>query len=232
MHNRNTIRCILFLSILWTCPLVIADDYIVEMIFFAHKGDDRESSVHAQNQSLAQPDVESAILLDDSAVFYDFLPLSENAFRLHDQAKLLTMSGKYRIMQHIAWLQPGFAKEAAIPVRIHTGRDFSDQFNKLIPTHADSSNEAEMDTSTLRELDGTVKVFLARYLHIFTDLIYRRPFGHKAQSHIDPASSGQDLNLTEHTLKTHRKLRSGELHYIDHPLFGILVEIRPAGNED
>ncbi len=232
MHYLNIFRRIVFLSALWACPLALADDYIVEMIFFAHEGNNWEPSVHAQKQSPHQPDIQSAIPLNDSAVFYDFLPLSENEFRLHDLANLLTTSGKYRVMQHVAWLQPGLAKEAAIPVRIQAGKDFNDTFKELKPIQVDSSNAAELGKISVRELDGTVKVFLARYLHIFTDLIYRRPSGSEALPSTEFDSSGRDLHLTEHALKAHRKMRSEELHYIDHPLFGILVEIRSAENED
>ena len=44
--------------------------------------------------------------------------------------------------------------------------------------------------------------------------------------------SEHDRVLADFPLKIHRKMRSKELHYIDHPLFGILVEIRPAQSED
>ena len=44
--------------------------------------------------------------------------------------------------------------------------------------------------------------------------------------------SGYERVLADFPLKVHRKMRSKELHYIDHPLFGILVEIRPAQSED
>ncbi len=104
---------------------------------------------------------------------------------------------------------------------------------------------------SLPALDGTVKVHRARYLHVQLDLLYYRPVdGHVA---VDPsastaASSGAtpaplpdspDTALIEQLmaeadatpklfrLRESRRMRSRELHYLDHPLFGALVEAWP-----
>lgn len=55
---------------------------------------------------------------------------------------------------------------------------------------------------------GLVRVSLGRYLHFDTNLVYR----------------GSNATLQS---KEHRRLRSRELHYIDHPSFGILLEMTP-----
>ena len=109
MRIHTRINCILFFSLLWVCQPVLAKDYIVEMIFFAN--------VPAAEEPLAQvaepvtlPDLQDAILLDDSALLHDFLPLPQEALELADQAAALTASEKYQILEHVAWLQPGLAK--------------------------------------------------------------------------------------------------------------------------
>lgn len=60
---------------------------------------------------------------------------------------------------------------------------------------------------------GTAKVSVKRYLHLDLDLLLETTNG--------PAPG-------RFRMLTHRKMRSGELHYLDHPIMGALVRITPA----
>lgn len=61
-------------------------------------------------------------------------------------------------------------------------------------------------------IDGTVKLHRARYLHLSADLILFPEF---------------DLsNLFR--LYQSRRMRSNELHYFDHPVFGVLSKVTPV----
>lgn len=59
-------------------------------------------------------------------------------------------------------------------------------------------------------VDGVVKVDRSRYLHLQPDLLLKR----SAQS-------------PQYRLQQSRRMRSKQLHYLDHPQFGILAIIRP-----
>lgn len=97
-------------------------------------------------------------------------------------------------------------------------------------------------------LDGTLRVHRARYLHVEADLLYYRPVDGDASV---PVSAGNDpdaaplldspdtalieLLLAEDDraprlfrLNESRRMRSRELHYLDHPMFGMLVEVWPV----
>ena len=67
---------------------------------------------------------------------------------------------------------------------------------------------------------GTVTVSLARYLEVEVDLLYNRPASSEAAA---PGSAP-----TRFRLVSERRMRSGELHYVDHPLFGVLVLLTPG----
>jgi hypothetical protein len=70
-----------------------------------------------------------------------------------------------------------------------------------------SKNEsipAQIEVSGI--LDGVINIYKQRHLHVDTDLIYNSVEG--------------KVRLNEHRL-----LKSKELHYFDHPLFGILVRV-------
>ena len=230
IHTR--INFILFLSLLWACPPGFAKDYIVEMIFFANVSDPEQPLVQT-DEPPAPPDLQDAILLDDSALLHDFLPLPPEELKLARQAFVLAASGKYRILEHAVWLQPGLAKKQAIPVRIQAGLDYSDEFGTPAPLYLVTEDQDMQEEHAISELDGTVKVVLGRYLHVFTDLVYRKPLAKDIDTEsATPDSSGHNRVLADFPLKVHRKMRSKELHYIDHPLFGILMEIRPAESGD
>lgn len=86
----------------------------------------------------------------------------------------------------------------------------------------------------LYELEGKITVALARYLHLYTDLVLRRP-----RLSVDPVMESSMQNralannsadtriLNNHILREHRRMRSKNLHYLDNPEFGMLVLITP-----
>jgi len=206
------------------CSPLFAKDYIVEMIFFADKHETSSNSSHVSTRPVT-PDTQEAILLNDDALLHDFIPYPPEELTLVNQATALAESGRYKILQHVAWLQPGLTKEEAIAVRIHAGKDYSDEFKDQSSAQTGPS-EPNVNNQPLNELDGTVKVVLGRYLHVYTDLVYRRPYSLGATSTSN--SLDRNLVLADFAIKTHRKMRGKELHYLDHPLLGVLVEIRPV----
>jgi hypothetical protein len=69
---------------------------------------------------------------------------------------------------------------------------------------------------------GTVRVYLSRFLHVNLDVTYQAA---------SPAAGNGELDeftiAPRYTLLTERNVRSGELHYFDHPAFGVLLKITP-----
>lgn len=55
-------------------------------------------------------------------------------------------------------------------------------------------------------VNGLIRVTRGRYLHLDTDLLLQRP------------GTSQSWRI-----QLHRRMRSGELHYVDHPMLGILI---------
>lgn len=131
---------------------------------------------------------------------------------------------------------PG-AQGAALPVVNEPG--YAPTLSSRIRVARDRSKAA---------LDGTVRVHRARYLHVQADLLYYRPLDIDA-----PAAIATDENLNAASLQDSpdtalieqllaedaagprlfrltesRRMRSRELHYLDHPLFGVLVEAWPV----
>lgn len=66
------------------------------------------------------------------------------------------------------------------------------------------------------KVSGTLKVGLKRYLHLETDLLLQRPVSAGAKS-----SFGANMQI--YRMQANRRMRSEELHYLDHPVLGVLV---------
>lgn len=145
-----------------------------------------------------------------------------DANMLVDHVKKLSRSSRYNVLLHKSWQQTGLDNANAIDMVIDSRKSKNDIKEIMLP--APNSNSQKQTNSTLESnVQGTMKLILGRYLHIHTDLIYQRP--NKAYNPVSPALNNKRFN--EFEIKSQRRMRSSELHYIDHPLLGILVLVTP-----
>jgi hypothetical protein len=63
-------------------------------------------------------------------------------------------------------------------------------------------------------MEGLLRFSLTRYLHVHTDLYLRNL---------------ESATVPGYRIRLHRKMRSSELHYLDHPKAGLLIVVRPVG---
>ncbi len=142
--------------------------------------------------------------------------------------KSISLSSNYIILTSKTWRQPALDSAAAIPVLIQAGKEYDG----------------------LYELEGSVILLVSRYLHFKTDLWLAdyvqtvepvipwwqsETFNSEQQ---EPAVGGLNYGqspgaetVTKYesirtvVLQESRRMRSGELHFLDHPLFGVLVKV-------
>ena len=133
--------------------------------------------------------------------------VNRSALALNGVWRSLRRSAHYRPFLHVGWRLPGLSHGAARPV--HVGPRLGDR-------GAGGAGPGGGERPTVQ---GTVKVSVARYLHVKLDLVYRRPGNGEAET---PNAVPARFRLV-----SERRMRYGELHYIDHPLFGVLMRIRP-----
>jgi len=163
-----------------------------------------------------------------------FKPLSVDEFRLNEQAAKIEESESRRILLHTGWRQPGMPRDTALSVH----------FKQPVPglpagLLAIGPEGEEVDTGTntasrwlppeAGELEGLIKVTLARYLHVEADVVFRPQLAEQRfevinpEITIDPAQGPVVYRLRQ----TRRRMRSRELHYLDNPVIGMLVLITP-----
>ena len=78
---------------------------------------------------------------------------------------------------------------------------------------------------------GSIRLYLSRFLHVKLDLSYQD----SQAAAPAPAPVGNELTELPITPRYHlvadRPTRSGELHYFDHPAFGVLIKVTPVRAE-
>jgi hypothetical protein len=125
---------------------------------------------------------------------------------LNKYAKKLNANKRYNVLVQKAWRQTGFADDTAIDIPIDSRKTSGDKNN----------------------IHGSIKIVLGRYLHIYTDLIYQQP--RKDATQVWQGQASQQFK--EYPINFHRRMRSKELHYLDHPMVGILVMARPVKKQE
>jgi len=130
----------------------------------------------------------------------------------------LQRSAHYRPFLHAGWRVPGVPRRSARAVRLGTGPGEDDASEVADGLRTGHPRHATHPKHPL--VHGTVMVSLARFLQVEIDLLYHRP--------VDGEPAPPDFAPTRFRLVAERRMRSGELHYIDHPLFGVLILITPA----
>lgn len=114
---------------------------------------------------------------------------------LTQAAEILENDGRHRILTHKRWLQNAEAKSTTRPMRINS---------------ADG------------ELDGTLRFYLSRFLHIEINLAYWESGATTLYTAV-PTTPGQLYRVSKQ-----RRVKSKDVHYFDHPKFGALVRVAPV----
>ena len=160
---------------------------------------------------------QQAVLRRDS---YRWLPAPTHA--LKTEARRLGNSQGLDIIWHGRWIQPVPSRSAGEPLML-----------------------AVQSTADHGRLSGTLQVTLGRYLHFDARLWLEQPLtrrclrptegwspGARADSCDNPVPrsmqpKNQSAAVPYMQLEQARTMRSGELHYLDHPRMGVLVRIDP-----
>lgn len=165
-----------------------------------------------------KPDTELVEQTSKAAEYPDNNNVTHNSSdTLADYASKLKRSSQYNILLHQSWQQTGLNDTDAISIQINSTD--TDSFGKKKVPLFNSNNNKKPHSN----IQGSLKLILGRYLHIHTDLHYKR----LKPTHKLTSSPVINNVYSEFQIKSHRRMRSNEIHYIDHPLLGILIKVSP-----
>ncbi len=171
---------------------------------------------------------------------YALLP--EDELKLKTEFKRLQRSKGLHPEIHLAWRQPVTDRKKAQLLYLrtpYTATEAETELERAIAAEiaAEATVGAEIfsgfeETAAAEppDLEGTIRISVNRYLHIELDLLRRikptdlpLPYEHA----FEDGFIQQSQTYNSYRMQAHRRMRSGELHYIDHPLMGVLIKITP-----
>jgi hypothetical protein len=201
----------LFVLLLYAAQVSAATEYDFEIIIFEDKSSRYANSEQWQHElpesgtAMASPARRTGMTADGE------MNISKiKGVGLEKYARKLKTSKRYKVLVHKAWRQTGLSQKDAFSIPI------------------DSRPASTAQAGKGNNIHGTIKIVLGRYLHIYTDMIYQQPRKDAALS-----LRGEQARLyKEYPIKSHRRMRSKELHYLDHPMVGILVMAMPVKKKE
>jgi len=168
---------------------------------------------------------------------YAFKPLRAGEYRLKSQVEKINKSESRRVLLHTGWRQPGLDIDSALSVHFKRQISAPTTASNTQEADAEESNDAETQqtrfvTPESGELEGIVKVILARYLRVDVDIVFRPHTSDMPEdifqiSEFDQADTSVAKPRVYRMHQTRRRIRSRELHYLDNPVIGMLVLITP-----
>jgi hypothetical protein len=246
------IKFAIILLLLFRTSLVFAVWYQVEVIVFENLYPDSDNEkwyktpelvplnntvklIPYQHQlNILKDNNEDGTAISNSLIPYGILPEDNN--RLEGIYRVLRLSREYRPLYHVSWQQPGLNDKQAIPVHIQSENP-ENLFELTMPSiMVSDSMPIELYEPTKLIVDGTLKIRSSLYLHVDLDIVlFRKPdsddseVSDKVESEITASRINNYADFVR--LTESRRIKLNELHYYDHPLFGVIIQVsRYASN--
>ena len=208
---------ILILIALSILSINVQAAYQVEIIIFEHLFHDAEGEV--SEIGLKIPDLSNTIQLSSDAsegdTAYRLLPSS--MYKLGGVYSELRSSREYRPILHIAWQQPQVTQSRS--KYVHIRKD-------------DGTTQQDNAEDALVKLDGVIRIRSSQFLHADVDLFYF--INELSESFINANAGSKDSNQIQATfveLNETRRMKLNELHYFDHPVFGLFMRVSRLSSE-
>ncbi len=233
------LTALLVFSFTFISPIVTAADwYKVEVVVFANQDSSGLSEEYWPEIKEIPSPANAIALKSRSAEGSAYKRLAGSSLSLHDAKNRLKNSGPYRVLFHAGWMQPVYHTQKPRPIRITGGEILDNGMYEL---------DGHIAIGRGTYLHFRPNLFLSRRLNTDESSYLKNPLSQSADlAASQPASlitmqaaSGATSALTSNAfpvipdiltvnLNQARRMKSKELHYIDHPLMGILVEIKPV----
>ena len=159
--------------------------------------------------------------------------------RLVAMENKLALSGQFTPFLHLAWRQPAFSRGTpgtAVHIQWRDegapGASLPTVDDSLAAPPATGLGGSLLEGGPARQaarLDGVVTVSVNRYLHLDVDLLYDDAHEVAPRNNLFGLFSLFKGPSPPHQfrMQQRRRLRSGELHYFDHPRFGMIALVTP-----
>ncbi len=173
---------------------------------------------------------ENQIIQQNKAELIPYLQIAEGKLRMDGIHRVLKLSREYRPHMHVSWQQPGLSSAIARAVHIQkfAEPDLITREQNLGQTENNSgvlSDEME-NKYQVKDLifDGTIRLRSSRFLHVDVDIAYFPEFLSEQNETINEDNSLFVQQQADYVrLQESRKIKLNEIHYFDHPFFGVII---------
>ena len=208
------IRLIALLGLLLAPTLAWPVAYRVDLVIFS----DNENLHSGGGELPDEPrttDMNGVFELQQTAELRDtgIYVLQPEQFALTDELRHLSNSRRFEPLMTVSWVQVNPPVDNGPALRLRFGDEL--RINDVPLYFGDQPTDREPET--VQELDGTVTLLLSRYLHLDADLSWTQ--------------TDEYGQLGSYHLQESRRMRSGELHHLDSPRFGLLAKIGKVSDE-
>ncbi len=210
---------LLFLFACFTLTALAApDSYQVELIIFSQLS---SSALDSEQWPLVTPILNSSKADKISLI-------TKDKMQLRAQAKDIINNPNYQMLLHLAWQASAKQLNQGQMVHIYGGEAF-DAAGKQIADVA-LHQQVPFNQYPIWEINGLVNVKLSRYFNFNFNLYFAEPFSELSQLSQNAYFANKNTGVFYFHLLQQRRTRSGELNYIDYPIYGVLVEVFPISN--
>lgn len=206
--------------------------YTVEIVIFAYVEDvatgtevfpadepavDEQSLIEAE-QSPIDDELEIA---DVEQRDLDIVMLTEDEYTMSDVLRQFELLDVYETIMHFGWTQSTFPKDETQPI------------------------ELRMFGEPPAGLDGSLTLYLSRYLHLVVDLALDAPEDFSISVAADEPrlafgdsrirydlGFGQLAMPVRYRIQENRIIKNGDVRYFDHPKFGVVAKINRVEEEE
>ena len=151
---------------------------------------------------------------NDEQAKFELVLLTEDEYQLSDAIRQFELLDAYETILHTGWTQPTYPQEETPPIELQLFGELPDGLN------------------------GTLTLYLSRYLHLVVDLALDAPVevvelpDENSFFSFDDARRqySRDFDApppqpVRYRIQENRIVKNGELRYFDHPRFGVLARI-------
>lgn len=134
-------------------------------------------------------------------------PLARSQNMLNSQVAKMTSRAGYKVLFHQSWLVQAVTEKNAKPI--------------LILVEPNRTGQAR--------LEGSIKFYKSRHPHVITKLELEQKIPTRIREKL---AEHQQINLEDlpeywrFNINESKRINSNQLHYLDHPLFGALIQIQ------
>lgn len=211
--NTHMKKLLLGSFLLLFSNLAYAKWYQVEMLVFEHLTADSSGEMWHSDDVPYYPDTIELVTGASGSNAFKMLPSSR--YKLGGVNKVLRLSSGYRPVYHVAWQQPELTKSRAKKVHIKNPQ-------------AKINGTVSLRGGYLLHLDLDISYFIDLLTESVTSYTEEEVFEEGAS----PGKAREEI-ITEEIImsgtyaqmKETRRIKLNELHYFDHPLFGVIMRV-------